>query len=100
MAYPREQTDYRPGWESDSEDGCGWEDSDSAEDDDSAMTPAQAGDALAETLLSLQNRGIISARWVCTLAFLSEKAGANGFVQKLSFHPNSNSGRCLGIHRR
>ena len=38
------------------------------------------------------NRGSLSAKAVCTLAFFATKAGAQGFVKRLSFNPDAASG--------
>jgi hypothetical protein len=82
-------------WErSDSENSCGWgSDSDDAADADlSKLSAEEAGDVLAQHLIDLQSRGVLSARWVCTLVFFAKRAGAAGFVGKVAFNPNSNSG--------
>lgn len=95
MARPWEDCSEHP-WEASSDsDGDRHWDSDASSDDESPwdkMDRSQCGDQLAEELLSLQNRGALSARAVCVLAFWATKAGAQGFVEKLGHRPAAASG--------
>ena len=57
-----------------------------------AAGPQASGDELAQQLLSLLNRGMLSAKHVCILSFFASKAGAQGFVCNLAKKPDSPSG--------
>lgn len=84
-------------WDRDSDsenDHHGWDQSDNEDDSINwdSLSPEEAGDELASRLLTLQNRGALSAKAVCSLAFFAKRAGAVGFVSKLSHNPEAASG--------
>ena len=83
-------------WEVDSDFGDGhheWEDSDSDDDIDwNTLSPEQSGDELADRLLSMLNRGALTAKAVCIISYFAFRAGALGYVKKLAHNPDAPSG--------
>ena len=83
-------------WEVDSDFGDGhheWEDSDSDDDIDwNTLSPEQSGDELADRLLSMLNRGALTAKAVCIISYFAFRAGALGYVKKLAHNPEAPSG--------
>jgi hypothetical protein len=62
-------------------------------DDDEAVPPdkvsrEEAADELSSLLIDCKQRGMLSAKLVCTIAFWAAKCGAGGLVQDLAFNPS------------
>jgi hypothetical protein len=80
----------RYAWEEPADDP--WADSsDEEEFDPNTCSQAEAGNLLAEMLINLKLKGILSAKQVCTLAFWAHKAGACGPVEDLKLRPDDES---------
>ena len=65
----------------------------SGDTDYSAISPAQASEELAEMLISMKLRNIISAKQCCVLAFFASKAGAIGTAAELALPPSRHTSR-------
>lgn len=74
----------------DNEDGPAWEQEEKEED--KQPTKREAGDALAEYLLELKHKGVISARQLCTISYWASLAGADGPVNEFSFRLQAPTG--------
>ena len=70
--------------------GPSW--NDDTDEEASEPSPLEAGDILAELLLSLKHHGHLTAKQCCVLAYWCTKAGAQGPVSQLSFRPEAPSG--------
>jgi hypothetical protein len=78
-----EQAEHRP---------HAWADSDSGSDEEPPDGP-EAGDLLYEYLVSSLQQGCqLSAKMVCTIAYWSSRAGAEGRIGTLAMNPTSSSG--------
>eukprot|EP00969_Alexandrium_andersonii_P211285 9331341-Alexandrium_andersonii.AAC.1 len=67
-------------------------DSDESSDDDMELSPGQASQELADFLISLQMRGRLSARDVCTICFLAKSANLCGAAAEFAYKPSAPSG--------
>ena len=74
----------------DREDG-NLQDDDDDDQDEKPISTEEGGVRLAEYLLDLRFKGVLSAKQLCVIAFLANAAGAKG-VDKLSFNPSASSG--------
>jgi len=71
--------EFRQRWESDSE-------------SDGEPSPEEAGDCLADLLIELKHKAVLSAKQCCTIAYWCDKAGARGPVQQLAFRLDAPTG--------
>ena len=84
MAYSWEFADD---WDSLPDDG------EEEEEDLEWASPERASLELFDFLLDLKNRGALTAKAVCVIAFLSNQAGATGHVSELARRPGLQSGK-------
>ena len=68
-------------------------DGSSDEFDYDRVGPQEAGRELGDFIIELKQRGTLSAKQACVLAFWAHKAGAIGIVAKLAYSPDKQSGR-------
>ena len=78
------------GWEDDLP--IGWEGIDVDDGTDADPTAATAGIDLADCLVFLKNKGKLSARDVCVLAYYAQHAGVTGPAVQYAFRPDAPSG--------
>jgi hypothetical protein len=79
------------------DEGFAWEDDDDPnhEFDDSDLdhlSPERASLELMDFLVDLRNRGSLSARHVCVIAWLAKRAGAKGAIEAIGKKPGGQSG--------
>lgn len=85
--YPPTAAGYAPAGGEDRDLG-GWEE----DVDEEEVLPSQAGDHLAELLIQLRLKGVISAKQCCVLAHWASLAGAVGPCDKFAMKPGHQSG--------
>jgi hypothetical protein len=56
------------------------------------LSSVEAGELLADLLIDLKARHVLSAKQACSLAYFASKAGACGFVGKIGFRPDADTG--------
>ena len=66
--------------------------SEEIEDEDREPTADEAGAILCDTLLDLKNKGVLSNKQTCLLAYWACKAGCQGPVSELAYRPGASSG--------
>ena len=64
---------------------------DDADEDLSNIVGAEAGDILADLLITLKQSGVITAKQACVIAHWSSQAGSLGLVRQLAYRPDDQS---------